>query len=669
MMRKPLITNIGVLPLTGLVAFWAGSALAQPAGQTNYTWSAGGDKMTWSQPANWTGGLVPPTDEGSANTWAVFVETGYPASSKLPVTIAATDAVKLNDAFFGPTWGETLNIRGTVRVGFGWFIFGDAFAGVSTVNMFTNSAFNANDTIAHGVAWWFPGGANAVINMYDNAQIGVTWFQFGAVLNLYGGTVSVTNGWNTGSSMGPVFPGGFDTDVTRLINMINGQLILPGSYTPTINNWITRGIFTAYGKKFVSDDILIDEAHPDFPGRTVVTLTPLGGALVSTRLSPRTNMMAGTVQQVDLLGNFPGVTNAVLRAFEPATLPGTLAYQSSAANVFTVTTNGLLTAVNPGTATLTVTMGSFSNSVAITVTPYNYSLIHRYSFTESSGTTAADSVGGPTWNGTLNGFGASLSGGQLLLDGSDGYVQLPAGVVSNLAAITVETWASFGETLNAFGALYAFGDTDENTGLGRDYIALQPFTVTTNIQATISDSNPGNVHEQSAFAAVDMQARTNIHIVAVYHPYAGFIAIYTNGVQVAINNNVNIPLAAALDADPLNYIGRSLYSADPYLLAAIDEFRIYRGALRASEVRAAFLLGPNQPLGMNQTVSLTATLIGGNLVLSWPVSSALVNLTSSAVIGPGAVWTSVTGTLIIEGGNYKMTLPATDSARFYRLQN
>ena len=50
------------LAVFGLAAFMINSALAQPVGQTNYQWSAGGDKATWSQTANWTQGLVPPTD-------------------------------------------------------------------------------------------------------------------------------------------------------------------------------------------------------------------------------------------------------------------------------------------------------------------------------------------------------------------------------------------------------------------------------------------------------------------------------------------------------------------------------------------------------------------------------------------------------------------------------
>src|SRR5438477_9080348 len=67
-------------------------------------------------------------------------------------------------------------------------------------------------------------------------------------------------------------------------------------------------------------------------------------------------------------------------------------------------------------------------------------LKHRYSFNEASGTVAKDSVGGA--DGTLLG-GASLSGGKVTLDGNDGYVDLPNGIISKLTDATFEAWVTF----------------------------------------------------------------------------------------------------------------------------------------------------------------------------------------------------------------------------------
>src|SRR5271165_6311571 len=60
--------------------------------------------------------------------------------------------------------------------------------------------------------------------------------------------------------------------------------------------------------------------------------------------------------------------------------------------------------------------------LAGTVMAQSTQLLHRYSFT----TDASDSAGGA--NGTLVG-GATIQNGQVQLDGSSGYVNLPSGIV------------------------------------------------------------------------------------------------------------------------------------------------------------------------------------------------------------------------------------------------
>jgi hypothetical protein len=166
----------------------------------------------------------------------------------------------------------------------------------------------------------------------------------------------------------------------------------------------------------------------------------------------------------------------------------------------------------------------------------------------------------------------------------------------------------------------------------------------------------------------------NVHIVCVYHPYAGYVSIYTNGVLAAINSNVSNPLAATLNAnaDPLNLIGESLYDTDPFWSGAINEFRIYNGPLTAGQILADYALGPNQLIGTNKIVSLSAKVSGDPaVVLSWPTNSALVAVMSSSTLGSGASWSAVTGyPLVIVGTNYQMTIPAAavSGQRYFRLQ-
>ncbi len=91
--------------------------------------------------------------------------------------------------------------------------------------------------------------------------------------------------------------------------------------------------------------------------------------------------------------------------------------------------------------------------------------------------------------------------------------------------------------------------------------------------------------------------------------------------------------------------------------------------MTAGQIRADTLLGPDQLLGTNLNVSLTATLSGGNVVIRWPTNSALVSLMSSPVLGAGATWTQVpTASMSLNGSDYQVTRPTSGPAAYFRLQ-
>jgi hypothetical protein len=388
------------------------------------------------------------------------------------------------------------------------------------------------------------------------------------------------------------------------------------------------------------------------------------------------------------------VSNVLLSSSEPGISPGSFpnpVYSSSNPKVFTVDTNGLVTAVGYGTATLTATVGAFAstNSVSLTVSPVIPTLAHRYSFSEASGTNASDSIGGAT--GNLNGTATFSGTGQLVLDGSSNCsVTLPGGILTGVSDVTIETWATFPGTNAAFANLWAFGfaDTiplDANNGAGGNYITLSPHTGGLTTQANFGQGTPGSAGERDAVVPGVLDNQTYVHIVAVYNPDAGYEAVYINGALMATQsmfNNLIDPvaclgptysnlsiLAFTLGADTNNYIGQSLYAADPGLLANIDEFRIYNTALTPGQIAADHALGANQMIGTSTSVSLTASLVSTNIVLKWPTTSALVTVQTSSSLGAGAVWTPVTSPLATDGsGNYQMTVPASGTAQFFRLQ-
>lgn len=657
-MKIRFIPNILVITIAALAAAW--NACAQPSGQTNYQWSAGGDKMTWSQNANWTQG-TPPLADGTTYQIDTSVNAG---GSLVPINVASTDVVRINDSMFGPMWGQGMNISGSMTFGFGLFAWGASSGPTTIINVNSNAVLSVVDTLALGTAWWFPGGANVTMNVYSNAQVGVTWMQFGARLNLYGGIVSVTNGFNTGTATTPVFAGGVDSDATRSINLAGGgKLILPAAYTANVTDWLNRGILLVYGAPGDAADIVIDENNVDYPGRTVVYTTATSArSLVSISVQvPRTNLFIGGYEQAQVFGDYGTGTNVNITV-----APGiNLTYLSTDTNVVTVAADGHVRAVGAGTASVRAITGSISNSVLITVSKYTTpaTLQHRYSFSETSDSvTVSDSVGGPDWLGSLYG-GATLTGsGHMQLNGVDGFVQIPAGLITNMDAVTVETWASF-STIPNWAVLYTFGDTTGTAGF--NYLSFQPHTGGNTAQAGIKNATT----EQDPFFTPVLDNYTNVHIVAVYHPEAGYCSIYTNGALAAINSNIVVTMPeVTATGDPYNYIGHSLYSADPLLQVDMDEFRVYSGPLSPGQIAADHALGPNQLIGSNLNVSLTSRMSGNNIILSWPTNSALVNVMSSTSLGANATWTAVTGPLVINGPNYEMTVPASGAGTFFRLQ-
>ena len=76
-------------------------------------------------------------------------------------------------------------------------------------------------------------------------------------------------------------------------------------------------------------------------------------------------------------------------------------------------------------------------------------------------------------------------------------------------------------------------------------------------------------------------AATNMHITAVFDPPAGYVAIYLNGVLAGADDYVTIPMSGVQAVR--NIIGADNWP-DPGMQGAIDEFRIYNGALKRTKL-------------------------------------------------------------------------------------
>jgi hypothetical protein len=275
-------------------------------------------------------------------------------------------------------------------------------------------------------------------------------------------------------------------------------------------------------------------------------------------------------------------------------------------------------------------------------------LAHRYSFTSN----AWDSIG--MAHGVLMG-NASVTNGALHLTGaSGGYVNLPGGLVSGSSAVTIEFWAAFGVNGN-WARVFDFGNISGTNG--SQYLFFSPHTGTGTHHTEISSSStvnldiPGTLDNRSLFVA------------CIVDPTNGYTAIYTNGVLEKAATNT-LPALSSVNAS-WSFIGRSLFSADAWLNATIDEFRIYDGRLTPEEIATDYSFGPD-------ALALPVSLVQSNspiaLNLSWPSYAVGFVPESSSDLGDAAIWAPLTQSLTLNNDRWQLALPTTNAAQFYRLR-
>jgi hypothetical protein len=458
-------------------------------------------------------------------------------------------------------------------------------------------------------------------------------------------------------------------------NDYSGTVFMP-------DNAYTIGTFTASGTSVSIQENLPSSGFGNINALVIRRLSGLPLAPQITTQPKSTAVFGGSTAQFTV-----GATGTAL-AYQWQSAPigsGVFNNVANGSGVSGATTAQLTiasaTAVNVATYRVIVsnTSGSVTSSppATLTVRPSAATLIHRWNFNETSGTTAHDSIG--TADGTLQGAGASFVNGMVFLNnpspqttGAGSYVNLPGGLVSTLSAVTFEGWLT-NSGLNNGNSLIGFGGPIDVNGNGTnfvDFFLRWPFSQN-GFWISTAAGDPGEVdigtREQSGY----------FHWVLTYDPVAGNILLYFNGTLQASAAGVTVPLTAV--ATNVGYIGYSVWNQVvntpvpvygnanfPYYNGYIDEVRIYDGVLNTNAIAATQLLGPNQLL--SNTASLSFSKNASSLTLSWPIANGGFTLETSPVLGPNAVWTPVSGTKSVVGSNYQMTVSETNAAAFFRLR-
>ncbi len=298
-----------------------------------------------------------------------------------------------------------------------------------------------------------------------------------------------------------------------------------------------------------------------------------------------------------------------------------------------------------------------SRVARLTVLAAGDALTHRWSFTSN----ANDSIG--TAHGTLQGA-ASLTSGKVVLNGTAGtFVNLPGGLIAGYPAVTFEFWASFGANANWVRA-FEMGRTNGTAGENNVYFC--PHSGSGDYRLTIRDPAPT---ERVVTVGGNLDNRVNLHVVCTLDPATGFMGFYTNGVRAASRTDLQ-----SLDgiATNLFWLGRSLYSADGWLNASIDEFRIYNAALAPQQAWRNFSNGPDfapTPSVGAPPLRINPALDPGGLRLVWPEWAAGVGLWYATNLDPESIWWPVASNILVTNGQALLVQPTNERQCFFRLGN
>ena len=205
-------------------------------------------------------------------------------------------------------------------------------------------------------------------------------------------------------------------------------------------------------------------------------------------------------------------------------------------------------------------------------------LIHRYSFNDLA---VMDSVGGSAFSGSLL-PGAALANGHVSFGSSQAYVMLPRNLFGTSAAgVSIELWVTTTPTEAYYAKIFQIGGSAsypyyDSVALGRDAntgrIVLEYWALS---------------GDYAAGESIQFNAMSNMHCVVVL-PLHGFPQLYLNG-ALAVTLQTTLQ---ALPSQNFAYLGQTTWSGGNMgLQGSIDEFRVWQGALSASDIHLNFLAG------------------------------------------------------------------------------
>lgn len=208
-------------------------------------------------------------------------------------------------------------------------------------------------------------------------------------------------------------------------------------------------------------------------------------------------------------------------------------------------------------------------------------LLAEYLFTQTSGSSVANTAGGAVGAATVmnaadalwTGSSLSFTGGAKTSTTAD-WVRLPDNLLAGKQSATITVETKFDASMaSSFHFLWNIGN-DSTTSY---YFATLKDKART---AITTSGNPGEINARTGASLV---AGRWYSVTSVIDGAAGTISFYIDGVRVAQTASSLKP--SSITSQVLNAIGRSPYP-DPFYKGEVSSFRVYDRALAAGEVAA-----------------------------------------------------------------------------------
>ncbi len=530
------------------------------------------------------------------------------------------------------TIANGLNLPGGGGGGFSGYVSLPAGILTTTTNITLECWFTQNSANQWATIWDF---ANDTSHNFElcpnpnrnNGDMMTAFAPNGGEVDLFT-TVSVPNGveqyitltYNNSSLVANMYSNGVNVGTTKLPNTSYCPGALGGS-GGTLRNALGNNIFGDPQFQGVIYELRIWDGVVS--QRYLSASTVAGPSVLITNLTPTSvtinadpSVIVTGTEQAQVFVQLPQTSTASLLATADATN-----WVSSNPSVLAVNSQGVVTGVGAGSATVSAKVGGITGTSGTITVVGNQTLLHRYSFVSD----ASDSVGGANGTivapGNVNGTNVAINNGLFLSGGGgndfSGYVSLPSGILTNTTSLTIECWLNQ-NAANTWATPWDFA----NNGSQNFALILYPGNNSHHTEVAFTPhSNEIDVQSGITFPSGSEQ-----YVAVTYNNFSLVSNLYTNGVLIASTTFPDTTYAPGSigGGTTVNALGNDIYG-DPQFQGTIYEFRIWNGAVSSAYVAATAAAGPG-------------------VIITNPIPQSIsIQLSTNSMLGAGTQQATVVG--------------------------